>query len=227
MRCSSRHGLLREAPCAFLVVLLIGSIIGSVAALNTAAGPYRVSDDCGAKRLTENTFEHDTQATSGMTSGNWLIFFVPSNEGATAQHFSQQTVHEIAMFEAFVKLPKATLDTYQVVPAYVVCDESPALCLRFSEGKLSSRLVLLSNSRMYPYPKDHIRTVDDIELFVTIFRRIQSSAIPPVRPTMAVWGQLALLVVGVLGIFLVRSYSMSRMYGPLPPGGPTPHSKDE
>lgn len=219
-------GRLSNAAVLLCCALFIASAAFTARAETPVNGPYRVSDTCAARRLNEHNFEHDTQATTGMTSGNWLILFVPSNEGATAQDHSQQAVHEIAMFEGFVNLPKATLDTYQVVPAYVVCDESPALCRRFGVEKLS-RLVLLAGSRMYPYPSEQVRSVDDIELFVTIFRRIQSSAIPPVRPPMAVWGQLLLLVVGVLGIFLVRSYSMQRMCAPLPKGMVMPHPKDE
>jgi hypothetical protein len=226
MRTPARHWLL-VATTAALLTLFLCSGLCAVNAQSTAAGPYRVSEDCNARHLTDHNFEHDTQATSGMTSGNWLIIFVPSNEGTTAQHFSQQTVNEIAMFEAFVKLPAPTLDSYHVVPAYVLCDESPALCLRFSVDKLPSKMVLLGDNRMYPFPGDHVRSVDDIELFVTVFRRIQSSAIPPVKPAMAVWGQLLLLVVGVIGIFLVRSYSMHRMYGSLPKGDLPHHSKDD
>lgn len=226
MRCTRPFTVL-AAVVVVLFALLFSSGIGRVRAQDALSGPYRIREDCPAKRLTEQNFEHDTQATSGMTSGNWLIIFVPSNEGATTQHFSQQTVNELAMFEAFVRLPKERLDTYHVVPAYVVCDESPALCLRFSVDTLSSKLVLLGDSRMYPYPGDHARSVDDIELFVTVFRRIQSSAIPPVRPPMAVWGQLVILVIGVLGIFLVRSYSMSRIYGPLSKSTLPYNPKDE
>ncbi|KPI85971.1 hypothetical protein ABL78_4973 [Leptomonas seymouri] len=224
MRPSLRHSLFRVA-FVFLFVLLLSNVPSDARALNTAPGPYRVSANCSAKHLTERNFEHDTQATSGTTSGNWLIMFIPRNEGTSAQDFSQKTVNEIAVFEAFLKLPKTTLDAYRVVPAYVVCDESPALCLRFSVDKVPSKLVLLSNSRMYPYPGNHARSVDDIELFLTIFHRVQSSAIPPVRPAVALWGQLALLVVGVLGIFLTRSYLMNRMYGPLPNADPRRNPK--
>ncbi|CBZ28939.1 hypothetical protein LMXM_29_2621 [Leishmania mexicana MHOM/GT/2001/U1103] len=200
-------------------------MLGALLALTSAdaqvelidAGPYKLPGDCPAKHLTGENFEHDTQASGGMTSGNWLILFVPSNDGATTDLYSRQAVNEIASFDAFVRISTETLTTYQVLPAYVLCDESPALCGRFKVEKSSAKLVILSARRMYPYPSEQIRSVNDIELFVSVFRRIESSAIPPPLPGMTMWGQLILLLGGIIGILVLQSFATRHTSAPLPP----------
>ncbi|KAI5689838.1 hypothetical protein MNV84_06013 [Leishmania braziliensis] len=189
------------------------------------AAPYKLKVDCPAKHLTEENFEHDTQASGGMTSGNWLILFVPSSDAATTDRYSQQVVDEITSFDSFVRLSTEVLSMYQVLPAYVLCDESPALCARFSVEKSSAKLIILSARRMYPYPEQHIRSVTDMELFVSVFRRMESRAVPPPLPGMTIWRQLILLLGGAIGIALVWSFAPRRMSAPLPPSLSSTHVK--
>ncbi|KAK7195423.1 hypothetical protein NESM_000469500 [Novymonas esmeraldas] len=215
--------------CCLTAVAVVCAVVAATVGHATAdpgdAVPYRLREDCPAKHLTEENFEHVTQASGGMTSGNWLIFFVPSNDGATVDQHSDQTVHSIASFDAFVRLSPEVLSTYHVLPAFVVCDESPGVCARFSTADSPARLLILSARRMYPFPADHIRTVDDIELFVSAFRRMHSSAVPPPQPGMKMGGQLLLLLAGVIGIVVVRSVALQRMNGPLPPPASATHEK--
>ncbi len=45
------------------------SIVATIALTNAQRGPKR------SKELTDKTFEHDTQATTGATTGDWLVNF--------------------------------------------------------------------------------------------------------------------------------------------------------
>lgn len=217
-RCRTAAVTMSASAVVVLVVLLLcGASVSAAATAGAATTPYKLKEDCPARHLTDDNFEHDTQASGGTTSGNWLILFVPSNDGATAERFSQQSVTEVESFDAFVRLSPEVLSTYQVIPAYVLCDESAALCERFKVEESAAKLVILSARRLYPYPTARVRSVDDIELFVSMFRRIASSAIPPPAGGMPMFVQFLVLVASVIGIFVVRSISLRRMNGPLPP----------
>ncbi|KAG5472854.1 hypothetical protein LSCM4_02179 [Leishmania orientalis] len=87
-----------------------------------------------------------------MTSGNWLVLFVPGNDGVTADRRSVEAVTVIASFDSLVRVSTEVVSAYQVVPAYVLCDESPSLCKRFKVANSSAKLVILSGGRMYSYP---------------------------------------------------------------------------
>ncbi|KAG5498761.1 hypothetical protein JKF63_03049 [Porcisia hertigi] len=190
------------------------------------AAPYRLKEDCPAQHLTEENFERDTQASSGMTSGNWLILFVPCNDASTVDRHSRQAVKGIVAFDAFVRNSTQVLRNYQVVPAYVLCDESRALYTRFNTEKSIPKLVMLSSRRMYTCPAEQMLSVDDIELFVSTFRSIESSAVPPPLTGQSIWGQLILLLGGVIAFFFIlRSLALSRMSAPLPPSMTASHSK--
>ncbi|KAG5472480.1 hypothetical protein LSCM1_03879 [Leishmania martiniquensis] len=208
------------------------SALLAVSMADAQAGPIdvvldKLKADGPARKLTEENFEHDTQASGAMTSGNWLILFVPGSDGATTDRRSPEAVSGIVSFDSFVRLSTEVLRTYQVVPAYVLCDESPSLCKRFEVTNSSAKLVVLSARRMYPYPAEQIRSMSDLELFVSDFRRIDSSAVPPPLPGMMKWGQLILLLGGAIGTFLLWSFTLRRTSAPLPPSMATFHSKTD
>ena len=60
----------------FLLVLVLCSIRSLVA-------PARANNDVAV--LTDANFEHDTQATTGSTTGRWLILFNNKNNHDEAQ----------------------------------------------------------------------------------------------------------------------------------------------
>ncbi|GET90868.1 hypothetical protein LtaPh_3026000 [Leishmania tarentolae] len=206
---------------AALAAVTLGALLAltttDVRALLTDAVPYRVPEDCPAKHLTAANFEHDTQASGGMTSGNWLILFVPSNDGATADRHSRQAVSEIASFDSFVRLSAEVLSTHQVLPAYVLCDESPALCVRFKVENSSAKLIILSARHMHLCPSEQTRTVSGIELFVSGFRRTEGSAVPPPQPGFMMQGRLLLLLGGIVGIVVLRLFVTCQRCAPRPP----------
>ncbi|KAG5496712.1 hypothetical protein JIQ42_03544 [Leishmania sp. Namibia] len=215
------------AVTAFTLGALFALTMAEAQAELTAAVSYKLKADCPAKHLTEKNFEHDTQASGSMTSGNWRVLFVPGNDGATADRRSAGAVTVIVSFDSLVRVSTEVVSAYQAVPAHVLCDESPSLCKRFKVANSSAKLVILSGGRMYSYPAKQIRSVNDIKLFVSDFRGIESGAVPPPLPSLTVWKRLALLLGGVIGIRLVQSCALRRTSAPLPPGMTAIHPKTD
>lgn len=193
-----------------LLLLALSVGIFSTFAEVSGIAPYRISSTVRAVRLTDSNFEHDTQASSGMTSGVWLVLFVPSNIDASPTRFSEYAVQTIRYFEAFTQLPPDMLDTYQVVSAVVECDNSPALCSRFTVAAHATKLVLLRAGKMYLLPMEEMQSVDAIERFISISRRIQGNDIPA-TPSSALQTQLIMLIGGIIGIVGVRYYIQRRL----------------
>ncbi|KAG5473247.1 hypothetical protein CUR178_03167 [Leishmania enriettii] len=80
---------------------------------------------------------------------------------------------------------------------------------------------------MYSCTAEQIRSMNDIKLFVSDFRSIDSGAVPPPLPLLKVWKRLALLLGGVIGIRLVRSCALRRKSAPLQPGMTVIHPKTD
>ncbi|CUG90265.1 protein disulfide-isomerase, putative [Bodo saltans] len=89
-------------------------------------------------QLNEETFEHDTQAASGATTGNWFVMF--KSEGC------RHCRDALPTFEALADEPSEIPLNFAVVD----CDDSQWVCTRFGVNSYPSFL-LLSRGQMYPY----------------------------------------------------------------------------
>lgn len=88
--------------------------------------------------LTEATFEHDTQAASGATTGNWFVMFKSEHCG-----------HCRNALPAFESLA-SSIDDHHTNIAVVDCDDSNWVCSRFGVRSYPT-FYLLSRGKMYPY----------------------------------------------------------------------------
>lgn len=88
--------------------------------------------------LTEDTFEHDTQAASGATTGNWFIMF--KSEGCGYCREAQP------VFEALADEPSEVPVNFAIVD----CDASDWVCNRF-EIRNFPTFLLLSRGQQYAF----------------------------------------------------------------------------
>jgi thiol-disulfide isomerase/thioredoxin len=97
-------------------------------------------------KLTDDTFEHQTQASTGSTTGSWLILFHVPNCSSCDR--LKPTLDELGDDE----------ELYEngIVLGSVDCSTNPNVCLRFSTTKLPV-LMYLHKKRLYRYPlkKEH------------------------------------------------------------------------
>jgi thiol-disulfide isomerase/thioredoxin len=109
--------------------------------------------------LTDETFEHQTQASTGMTTGSWLVLFsVPDCHSCEAikpvleNLGSDEEVHERG-----------------IVLGSVDCSKNSGVCLRFSTSKLPV-LLYLHKKQMYTVPRDeefgNLPTLENLKSFV-------------------------------------------------------------
>ena len=118
-------------------------------------------------KLTDQTFEHQTQASTGMTTGSWFVFFVENSK--TCDHACQQitstirklsssssgdtttpTVEEDEAIEDEEESSTTSLTDQGILFASVDCETSPTTCSRFNV--LPPALLYFHKKAMYPYP---------------------------------------------------------------------------
>jgi hypothetical protein len=91
--------------------------------------------------LTDTTFEHQTQASTGMTTGSWLVYFhVPA---CTSCEILKPILQKLSTEEALVERG--------IVVASVDCSESSGVCQRFSIDNLPS-MMYLHKKQLYNVP---------------------------------------------------------------------------
>mmetsp|Transcript_36064 Transcript_36064/g.67174 ORF Transcript_36064/g.67174 Transcript_36064/m.67174 type:complete len:162 (+) Transcript_36064:49-534(+) len=95
-------------------------------------------DSLAVQRLDDATFEHQTQASTGMTTGSWLVLFGASGcEGCSE------------LLEALDGVEEELRETY-VIPAHVDREDSAGLWQRFGIQQIPSTL-LFAKHKLYRY----------------------------------------------------------------------------
>lgn len=108
--------------------------------------------------LTDQTFEHQTQASTGMTTGSWLVSFsVPKCQPCEdLKPILENLGRDEEIFERGIVLGS------------VDCSQSPGICLRFATSKLPV-ILYLHKKQLYKYPlgtEEFGTTVNDLKSFV-------------------------------------------------------------
>ncbi|KAL3924192.1 MAG: hypothetical protein SGILL_001198 [Bacillariaceae sp.] len=143
----------------FTSLLLCGALVLSQLLL---LFPATVSAE--VESLTDATFEHQTQASTGATTGSWLILFtIPSCESCeTYKRALEQVSQDQELYEQ------------GVVFGTVDCSENVAVCQRFSITKLPT-LVFMHRKKLYVLPTllensegetESLSMVDQLKAFV-------------------------------------------------------------
>lgn len=133
------------------------SILGMLLLLAMVLSPSVVTAE--VVTLTDQTFEHQTQASTGMTTGSWLVLFsVPNCQSCESlKPVLEDLGRDEEVFENGVVLGS------------VDCTESHDVCLRFSTTKLPV-LLYLHKKKLYKYPRDEEfgspPTLEDLKSFV-------------------------------------------------------------
>jgi thiol-disulfide isomerase/thioredoxin len=120
--------------------------------------------------LNEETFEHDTQAASGATTGNWFVMF--KSEGC------RHCRDALPTFEALAAEPSEHPINFAVVD----CDDSQWVCSRFAVNSYPSFL-LLSRGQYYTFKGQ--RTPAAFTNFIEgEYQAEFGSSVPPVQTGM-------------------------------------------
>jgi thiol-disulfide isomerase/thioredoxin len=137
-----------SSPISILGLLLLFAMVWS---------PFAVTAE--VVTLTDQTFEHQTQASTGMTTGSWLVLFsVPNCQSCEdLKPVLEDLGRDEEVFENGVVLGS------------VDCTENQDMCLRFSTTKLPV-LLYLHKKKLYKYPRDEEfgspPTLEDLKSFV-------------------------------------------------------------
>mmetsp|Transcript_95 Transcript_95/g.275 ORF Transcript_95/g.275 Transcript_95/m.275 type:complete len:231 (-) Transcript_95:95-787(-) len=123
--------------------------------------------------LTDQTFEHQTQASTGMTTGSWLVLFgIPNCESC---ELLKPVLKELGDDEELYESG--------IVTGSVNCSENQDVCFRFSTTKVPV-LMYLHKKRLYRYPRDEEfgspPTLEDLKSFVLrdFAEKSEAEAIP-------------------------------------------------
>ncbi|CAF2643915.1 unnamed protein product [Rotaria sp. Silwood2] len=112
--------------------------------------------------LDDKTFEHDTQATTGSTTGDWFILFKKTNEShsllpvweAASLHFRNRAIF-----------------------AYVNVDTSPILQQRFHLFNLPT-FILLKQGKMYRYESASWKQTAFVEFIENGYQKVKAEQVP-------------------------------------------------
>ena len=117
--------------------------------------------------LTDETFEHDTQVTTGSTTGDWLVLFYAPWCG----HCKKVK----PIWEDLAKdLGKETIKSASV--AMVDCDENDSTCMRFGIRGYPT-ILYFRHGKMYKYSGG--RTLENFKQFLDGgFEKVSAEAIP-------------------------------------------------
>lgn len=153
--------------------------------------------------LNDQTFEHQTQASTGATTGSWLVLFGIPNCDACEQ--LKPLLVELGSDE----------ELYEngVVLGSVDCLESSGVCHRFSISSLPV-VIYLHNKRLYRYPRDEefgsLPAVDDLKAFALrdFAQKSEAEVIPDppspleafMKPIMAIYKQNPLAGYAIFGM---------------------------
>jgi len=176
-------------PVAFrrslnILVCLMAALVGT-----TTADVVSLNDD---------TFEHQTQASTGATTGSWLIM-MGTADGCSACTTLKPLFEELGMDEELYEK--------SIVLGSVDVNVSPSTAMRFGIETIPS-LMYLHKKKLYRFPIEVERTVESMKEFVLEhYDKSPAEVIPPPPTTMDqfldLWKKLqesSLLFYGVLGM---------------------------
>eukprot|EP00529_Nitzschia_sp_RCC80_P027166 CAMPEP_0113462960 /NCGR_PEP_ID=MMETSP0014_2-20120614/12386_1 /TAXON_ID=2857 /ORGANISM="Nitzschia sp." /LENGTH=287 /DNA_ID=CAMNT_0000354889 /DNA_START=181 /DNA_END=1044 /DNA_ORIENTATION=- /assembly_acc=CAM_ASM_000159 len=140
-----------------------------------AAGSSSHSDGSGVAaaaiiELTDETFEHQTQASTGMTTGSWFVFFFENSQqkecgppcrqiSSTLAKLTTDNAPEEAGEDPTSSTSSSSLADQGIIFASVDCEASPVTCTRFNI--LPPALLYFHKKAMYPYPGGSSSSVGD------------------------------------------------------------------
>ncbi|KAA0167277.1 hypothetical protein FNF27_07360 [Cafeteria roenbergensis] len=125
--------------------------------------------ESAVRELTEESFEHDTQAATGSTTGGWLVEF-----------YAPWCPHCKSFAPQYEKVARALrARRAPVTVAKVDAAAHPALARRFGVLSFPS-LRLIANGRVWAYPSDRSRSVASVVDFAqSAFKALPSEPVPP------------------------------------------------
>eukprot|EP00931_Biecheleriopsis_adriatica_P047788 TRINITY_DN27575_c0_g2_i1.p1 TRINITY_DN27575_c0_g2~~TRINITY_DN27575_c0_g2_i1.p1 ORF type:complete len:161 (+),score=35.05 TRINITY_DN27575_c0_g2_i1:92-574(+) len=101
------------------------------------------------KKLTDETFEHLTQASTGMTTGSWVVLF------------RAKTCETCDAFEEVLENAEEELRESYVLPAVVHQEDSPGLWKRFRIGEVPT-VLLLAKHKLYRFGQDNLDVLNSV-----------------------------------------------------------------
>lgn len=135
----------------------------SISNLDTLSEWFAETRALVTKVLTDKTFEHDTQASTGATTGDWFIIFKKSNESRRI----------IPAWEA------ASLQfRNRAIFAYVNIDENPNLQKRFHLYNLPA-FILFKRGKMYRYEGTSWQQTAFVEFIENNYQKTKAETVPP------------------------------------------------
>ncbi|VEU40526.1 unnamed protein product [Pseudo-nitzschia multistriata] len=196
----SKPSASRQWPSMHTIVALLGCCLVLLSSLSSTASAEFVT-------LTDETFEHQTQASTGMTTGSWLVLFgIPNCSNCESL---KPVLAELGSDEELYERG--------ILTASVDCSEKGSgVCFRFSATRLPV-LVYLHKKRMYRYPlfrdvDNEFRTLptaSDLKYFMeTGFVEAGAEAIPEppsalealMKPIMAIYENNPLAGYAIFGM---------------------------
>ena len=167
-----------------LVLLLGGGSGGGGGSGAFASGTSSTSSSTSSSiiKLTDQTFEHQTQVSTGMTTGSWFVFFVESSKSCGTSQPCQQissTLRKLATSSSSssgdtledeedetgseteeLAGSTSSLADEGILFASVDCETSPVTCYkRFNV--LPPALLYFHKKAMYPYPAGGVGSSDN------------------------------------------------------------------
>jgi len=178
--------------------------------------------------LTDQTFEHQTQASTGMTTGSWLVLFsVPDCPSCESL---KPVLEELGTDE----------EVYEsgIVLGSVDCSQNQAVCLRFSTTKLPV-LLYLHKKQLYKFPRDEEfgtpPTLESLKSFVLSPNASLAQAIPDppsaldafLKPILLVAEKNPLAGYAILGMMALMGFTILVLVVTLVKGGSSSGSAEK
>lgn len=125
-----------------------------IALVLVSAAMASLTENNEVKVLTDDNFEHDTQAATGMTTGDWFVLL-----------YADFCPHCHRVKPEFKKLAEK-YDVHATNIAWLNCEENPWTCQRFGV-QWYPEMILLRRGKLYRYGRKSPRTVDGFTEFLT------------------------------------------------------------
>ncbi len=174
--------------------------------------------------LTDQTFEHQTQASTGMTTGSWFVLFsVPDCKPCEdLKPLLEDLGKDEEVFERGIVLGS------------VDCSKNQSVCLRFSTSKLPV-LLYLHKKKMYRYPRENQEfdtTLEDLKSFV-LSPSTEGEAIPDppsaldsmLKPILLIAENNPLAGYAIMGMVAMMGFTVLVLVAALVKGGGSSDSK--
>lgn len=160
--------------------------------------------------LNDSTFEHQTQASTGATTGSWLIM-MGTADGCTACSTLKPMFEELGQDE--------TLYERSIVLGGLDVNDSPSTAMRFGVQTIPT-IIYLHKKKLYRFPVDVERSVESLREFVLEhYSKSPAEEIPPPPSAMdellEVWEKLqgsgmllyafigmAIMLLGTIGVLI-------------------------